>query len=343
MAYPEKCAQTRPRTEKGRAARIAGCRVDAQSQWSGEPAEPAPIDSARTLGLVVRRARLERGLTLQNLADELRQLGHACSKSYLSELENGRRPLPDERILVSLERTLGLGAGSLAGAARWDKVPESFKREVSSLASQHREQVQQKRRTAQRLQEILAQTTPDAEGGLRGRLDAAFRSGELERLVRELEGQPSQGSEPGSRRTLIPVTLGHEVPLINSVAAGYPREFTDLGYPARVADQYIRVPDIADADAFAARVVGDSMAPAYLEGDVVVFSPARPVTSGADCFARLEPDQQTTFKRVYFETDPRGEPLIRLQPINPAYPARTLPREQVAGLYAAVSVMRRIG
>jgi SOS-response transcriptional repressor LexA len=154
------------------------------------------------------------------------------------------------------------------------------------------------------------------------------------------------------------VMLSREIPLINRVAAGYPREFTDLGYPARVADEYVRVPDIADPDAFAARVVGDSMLPQYVEGDVVIFSPARPVVSGMDCFARLERDAESTFKRVYFEDgagitrpsldDATNDPdapsaMIRLQPLNSAYAPRLVPREEVAGLYAAVSVLRKIG
>ena len=37
-----------------------------------------------------------------------------------------------------------------------------------------------------------------------------------------------------------------------------------------------------------------------------------------------------------------GESVIRLQPLNPKYAARVLPREEVAGLYAAVSVTREI-
>jgi repressor LexA len=64
--------------------------------------------------------------------------------------------------------------------------------------------------------------------------------------------------------------------------------------------------------------------------------------SGNDCFARIEPDHETTFKRVYFERDPIGREMIRLQPLNSAYPPRTLLREQVAGLYPAVSVMRSL-
>lgn len=43
----------------------------------------------------------------------------------------------------------------------------------------------------------------------------------------------------------------------------------------QVAEEYVRSPDLADPDAFTARVVGDSMAPDYREGDIVIFSPAR--------------------------------------------------------------------
>jgi len=137
--------------------------------------------------------------------------------------------------------------------------------------------------------------------------------------------------------------LPMEVPLINSVTAGYPADFTDLGYPARVADEYVRSPDLDDPDAFAARVVGDSMEPEYREGDLVIFSPAMEVVSGNDCFVRLEPDHESTFKRVYFETGEGGAELIRIQPINNRYPPKTVPREDVAGLYRAAQIMRAIG
>ncbi len=75
----------------------------------------------------------------------------------------------------------------------------------------------------------------------------------------------------------------------------------------------------------------------------MIFSPARDVKNGSDCFARIWPDDETTFKRVFFETGGGGEELIRLQPLNPAYPPRVLVREEVVGLFVAVSVMRQIG
>ncbi|MEO1715703.1 MAG: S24 family peptidase [Planctomycetota bacterium] len=195
------------------------------------------------------------------------------------------------------------------------------------MPSDVRTQVAEQRRIARRLREIISSGQND--------LDALHSSGELRRLVDRID--PQEGGV-----SVQPALLPREVPLINCVTAGQPSEFTDLGYPARVADDYVRVPDLADPDAFAARIVGDSMEPEYREGDVVVFSPAARVRSGADCFARLEPDAETTFKRVYFEADGDGAEIIRLQPLNACYPPRTLPRDRVAGLYRAVTVMRAI-
>jgi repressor LexA len=259
-------------------------------------------------------------MTLQRLAELV-----GCAKSYLWLIEHERRESPPgDELLRRLEQTLGFPPGRLDEAARWQRTPPAVRREVAHLQSQQQ--------VARRIAAILAGEPS---------LDHAYRSGELRRLVDRIAPQTRAGRDTGADTA--PVRLPVEIPLINKVAAGYPREFTDLGYPARVADEYVRCPDLDDPDTFATRVVGDSMLPDYREGDIVIFSPARPVRNGADCFVRIEPDHESTFKRVYFEAAPDGRQLIRLQPLNSAYPPRTLPREHVAGLYAAVSVMRRVG
>jgi SOS-response transcriptional repressor LexA len=269
-------------------------------------------------------------MTLAKLADLV-----GCTPSYLSLVEHNQRAAPSEEILAKIEGALGFAGGRLVQAARWEATPDTVRREVTALQSTDR--------IARRLADILGASGLDEHGRLRGSLDRAYRTGELRRLVEaigdceEVAAPRAAGPPPG--QASIDRELPLQVPLINKVAAGYPADFTDLGYPARVADEYVRAPDVQDPDAFAARVVGDSMLPDYREGDVVVFSPAREVKNGMDCFARLEPDHQSTFKRVYFEEAPGGE-VIRLQPLNPAYPARVIAREEVAGLYAAVSVTR---
>ncbi len=261
-------------------------------------------------------------------------------------IERGQRAAPGDEVLSRIEKALGFGKGELLAAARWEGMTEQMRDRVDELRG--------KERIATRLAEILGGSGIRKDGKVAGALDAAHKSGELRKLVEELSGDEREQTKEeragvrvsGVRKLPPPSPLGGgagNVPLINSVAAGYPREFTDLGYPARVADDYVRVPGLDDPDAFACRVVGDSMQPEYREGDVVVFSPLKQIKSGSDCLARLEPDHETTFKRVYLERDKRGREMIRLQPLNPAYPARVLEREAVAGLFAAVSVTRVVG
>ncbi|MEM8756506.1 MAG: LexA family transcriptional regulator [Planctomycetota bacterium] len=272
---------------------------------------------------MIRDRRLSLGLTLASVSARV-----GCAKSYLSQLETGaRQTAPKPEMLRAIEAALGWPAGRLDAAAAWARTPDEV-----------RQRVMESRRAVRELRTLFA---AGGSGAMPGVLDRLHSTGELRRLVERMD--PDADAGPQFAGELQPVALPREVPLINRVTAGYPTEFTDLGYPARVADEYVRVPELSDPDAFAARVIGDSMFPDYREGDVVVFSPAKPVTSGSDCFARLEPDHETTFKRIYFEQDEAGGELIRLQPLNAEYPPTVLPRAGVAGLYRAVSVVRSIG
>jgi repressor LexA len=260
-----------------------------------------------------------------------------CAKSYLSAIENGVKGAPGEELASRLERVLSFREGELVDMAMWARTPAAVRADVEAM----------------RMRDAAGR---ELAAALRsGDLDSVHRSGKLAALIDALEGKCEEHSEARKRESgsglagsgqagggIERAELPMEIPLINKVTAGYPGSFTDLGYPARVADEYVRAPDVHDPDAFAARVVGDSMEPVYREGDIVVFSPARVVESGMDCFVRLEPDSETTFKRVYFETGDDGAEMIRIQPINNAYGAMVVGREAVAGLYAGVSVTRVI-
>lgn len=316
------------------------------------------------LGRTIHQRRKELKLTLQQVADRA-----GCTKGYLSTLENeARETVPSAEMLRRIEKALHMDDGQLVVAGEWKATPSVVRARVMEL--------EQQTLAARRLAEMLQR-----EG-----IDRAFKSGELAKLVRTLEPgaaasargiEPLRGQPGGSARGMAGVVnspgggdggdagglrmmgvLPMQVPVINKVAAGYPRAFTDLGYPARVADEYVSVPDMYDADAFAARVIGDSMEPVYREGDIVVFSPMTATLDGCDCFVRFEHNDESTFKRVYFEgsagdegvptasdgpNKPDANKRIRLQPLNPAYPARVVEREQVAGLYAAVYVVRAVG
>ena len=130
----------------------------------------------------------------------------------------------------------------------------------------------------------------------------------------------------------LPLAPGRLVPVINKVSAGYPTDFNDRDYPVGIADDYIRGPDLHDPNTFAVRVVGDSMEPKFHEGDIVIFSPATEVHNGDDCFVRFAMPHETTFKRVFFESDNQ----IRLQPRNEKYSPTIVDGKRINGLYRAV-------
>lgn len=260
-------------------------------------------------GRLIRDRRRSADLTLAQLAQLVR-----LSPSYLSMLENDRLKAPPSReALARLEAALGLPDGRLADPADVQRAPPSVRASLADVKAR-----------ADGASDLAGWLTEAARRGVS--LDALRESGALADAIGRTLGE---GTGPARMAGATP-----RVPLINRVAAGYPAGFTDLDYPARVADAYVDAPGVEDPDAFAATVVGDSMTPDYREGDVVIFSPLADVIDGCDCFARLEPDHESTFKRVFFEDDGR---VVRLEPLNTAYATRVLDREQVAGLYRAVS------
>ena len=105
-----------------------------------------------------------------------------------------------------------------------------------------------------------------------------------------------------------------------------------------MAEDYVRCPDLHDPNAFAVRVVGDSMEPRYQQGDVVIFSPAAEVSNGDDCFIRFKSPHETTFKRVFFE----GDDKMRLQPRNEKYPPIIVTEDRIDGIYRAVVRYERL-
>ncbi|MEO1236059.1 MAG: LexA family transcriptional regulator [Planctomycetota bacterium] len=279
-----------------------------------------------TVGQIVRKRREALGLTLSGLAETV-----GVAKSYLSMIENHRVENPPSRgLLEGLERALGITAGELRRAADWQSTPAPVRQQLEAL--------QQDADRGRELAAWLKTSTSKKRGaGTSGGkdLDALYRSGQLSKRINAVLGDPAAtpSSPQPTAHSLLPTS--YRVPLINRVAAGHATEHTDLGFPDDAADQYLDVPDPAAAhgDSFATVIAGDSMLPTYRPGDIVVCSASAKPEDGSDCFVRLEPDHESTFKRVYFD-ETAG--TIRLQPLNPDYPPRVVKREEVAGLYRAV-------
>lgn len=256
------------------------------------------------LGPQIRRQRRRLGLTLDELAGRT-----GISKPYLSLIENGRIPNPprDEK-LRRLEQSLGFGAGELLSQAHVQRTPRDVRLMLSNLLKK------------------------PVDDGAAAEGNTSAEESQLKEVLHQLVDRSSEE---------IAQLASHSVPVINKVDAGYPDDFTNLSYPPRVADDYVACPDVSDKDAFAARVAGDSMTPKYEEGNIVIFSPALTARDGDDCFVLFD-DGQTTFRRVFFESDEQGHPTLRLQPRNEKYRPQMIAAEKAAGLYRAVFRYERV-
>lgn len=231
------------------------------------------------------------------------------SKPYLSTIETGRVKPPSDRLLSKLEECLEFDSGHLKLIAHLERMPSDVRQDYEAIDAENKQY-------KQILKDIISRKLkPDKLGDLLSQYDIDIETGAAQKDK-----------------------AGQLVPVINKVPAGYPAEFDDMGYPVGVADDYVRCPDMHDPNAFAVRVVGNSMEPKFFEGDVVIFSPAADVQNGDDCFVRLTSPHETTFKRVFFEEGQK----VRLQPRNDMLPPIILEGSRINGIYRAVIHYRKL-
>jgi SOS-response transcriptional repressor LexA len=300
--------------------------LDALRQLLGVGQESAAF------GQEVRLARTKRGMTLDMLSTAT-----GMAKSYLSQIETGYAPPPRDDKVRKIAEALGLEGGALVARAHFSQLPDEVKariarlRQVFDSAEEVMRALLAARQAVQPGGEAPTGETADMgheERALEADLKALHQSGLLHHLVKWGEDRVED-----HRAALRPI------PIINKLAAGYPQEFTDLNYPAGVADEYVAAPaELSDPNAFAVHVVGDSMEPRYHQGDVVIFSPAASVKSGDDCFVRFAmaggpSDGETTFKRIFFD----AEDQVRLQPLNERYAPTFVKPNEIAGIFRAVA------
>jgi phage repressor protein C with HTH and peptisase S24 domain len=251
-----------------------------------------------SLGQIIRSKREQLNLTLDVVSNKV-----GYSKPYLSTIETGKvKNPPSDDLLTRLERVLKFESGLLLHIAHMERMPS----DVRGIYESQEAENQKLRQLVQRLVQKKA------------------KASEVNAVLARAKQQGKDGKSP--------LAAGRLVPIINKVAAGYPAEFNDLDYPVGIADDYVRCPDLHDPNAFAVRVVGDSMEPRFSEGDIVIFSPAVEVQNGDDCFVRFTMPHETTFKRVFFEKEGK----VRLQPRNERYSPTVVDGNRIDGIYRAV-------
>ncbi len=110
------------------------------------------------------------------------------------------------------------------------------------------------------------------------------------------------------------------VPLISYVAAGRLTEVVD---PYEVGDcqSLVFVHEDVSEQGFALRILGDSMEPRFLEGDLIVVDPAVTPHPG-DFVVAKNSENEATFKKYRPRgLNDAGVPYFELVPLNPDYPS----------------------
>ncbi len=113
------------------------------------------------------------------------------------------------------------------------------------------------------------------------------------------------------------------VPVIGLAQAGGGGFFDDGGFPAGAGWDRVDLPGAApgrdDENMYALEITGDSMAPVYRKGDIIVVSPAAPVRAGDRVVAKtVEGEVMAKELKV------RNSRRIVLASLNPAFEDRVL-------------------
>jgi phage repressor protein C with HTH and peptisase S24 domain len=107
------------------------------------------------------------------------------------------------------------------------------------------------------------------------------------------------------------------VPLIGLAQAGAEGYFDDGGYPVGGGWDEVSLPEIADPNAYALEISGESMEPVFRDGDVVIVSPAAPIRRGDRVVLRTRRGEVMA-KQLQRRSARRVE-LLSLNPLHPNY------------------------
>jgi phage repressor protein C with HTH and peptisase S24 domain len=115
-----------------------------------------------------------------------------------------------------------------------------------------------------------------------------------------------------------------QVPLIGFAEAGSGGFFDDGGFPVGKGWDEVAFPAVNDQHAYALEISGDSMKPAYRDGDVILVSPAAPVRRGDRVVVKTK-DGEVMVKELKRKTNK----TIELQSLNSDHRNRSLAMKDV--------------
>jgi phage repressor protein C with HTH and peptisase S24 domain len=111
------------------------------------------------------------------------------------------------------------------------------------------------------------------------------------------------------------------VPLLGFAQAGHGGYFDDAGFPSGSKGwDEIGLPSVNDEHAYALQISGDSMKPAYRDGDTIVVSPGAQIRKGDRVVVKTK-DGEVMVK----ELKRRTTKVLELQSLNPNHVDRSFP------------------
>jgi phage repressor protein C with HTH and peptisase S24 domain len=121
------------------------------------------------------------------------------------------------------------------------------------------------------------------------------------------------------------------IPLIGLAQAGGEGYFDDGGYPVGGGWDEVSLPEIADPNAYALEISGDSMEPVYRDGDMVIISPSAPIRRGDRVVVRTNRGEVMAKQLAR-----RSARRVELKSLNPAHQDYSFDLTEVAWLHRIV-------
>jgi phage repressor protein C with HTH and peptisase S24 domain len=117
------------------------------------------------------------------------------------------------------------------------------------------------------------------------------------------------------------------VPLIGFAEAGAGGYFDDGGFPVGKGWEEIAFPSVTDEHAYALEISGDSMKPAYRNGDIIIVSPAAPIRKGDRVVVKTREGEV-----MVKELRRKNAKIVELKSLNNEHRDRLLPMSELVWL-----------
>ncbi len=118
--------------------------------------------------------------------------------------------------------------------------------------------------------------------------------------------------------------LKSKVPLIGFAQAGSGGYFDDAGFPVGGGWEEVAFPGITDHYTYALEITGDSMLPAYRDGDIIVVSPDSSVRRGDRVVAKTHEGE--VLAKVLLR---RNASVVELGSFNPEHETLSIPTRDI--------------